>query len=72
MFATFGMIVVTLILVGTMEDIGFTQSGPVVKWSGIPYALGVYGFCYSGHSVLPNLYHSMSDKTKFNVALAIW
>ncbi|KAL9272202.1 Amino acid transporter AVT1A-like protein [Drosera capensis] len=65
------LIVLSLILVGTVEKIGFSQTGPVVAWSGLPYALGVFGFCYSGHSVLPNLYHSMEDKKKFNKALII-
>ncbi|XP_021720350.1 amino acid transporter AVT1A-like [Chenopodium quinoa] len=64
-------IALSLLLVGTTEDIGFHQTGPLVKWNGIPYAFGVFGFCYSGHSVLPNLYHSMSDKKKFQKALTI-
>ncbi|XP_057535711.1 amino acid transporter AVT1A-like [Amaranthus tricolor] len=61
----------SLILVGVTEDIGFHQNGPLVKWNGLPYALGVFGFCYSGHSVLPNLYHSMSNKNNFLKAMAI-
>ncbi|KMT04696.1 hypothetical protein BVRB_7g168790 [Beta vulgaris subsp. vulgaris] len=64
-------IALSLILVGTTDDIGFHQTGPLVKWNGLPYALGVFGFSYSGHSVLPNLYHSMSDKKKFQKALTI-
>uniref|UniRef100_A0A803M9L2 Amino acid transporter transmembrane domain-containing protein n=1 Tax=Chenopodium quinoa TaxID=63459 RepID=A0A803M9L2_CHEQI len=64
-------IALSLLLVGTTENIGFHQTGPLVKWNGIPYAFGVFGFCYSGHSVLPNLYHSMTDKKKFQKALTI-
>ncbi|KAK9757143.1 hypothetical protein RND81_01G143300 [Saponaria officinalis] len=64
-------IALSLLLVGTVEDIGFHQTGPLLKWNGLPYAFGVFGFCYSGHSVLPNLYDSMSDKQKFNKALTI-
>ncbi|KAK9726814.1 hypothetical protein RND81_05G238800 [Saponaria officinalis] len=64
-------IALSLLLVGVVEDIGFHETGPLVKWNGLPYALGVYGFCYSGHSVLPNLYDSMSEKEKFNKALTI-
>ncbi|KAK4412857.1 Amino acid transporter AVT1A [Sesamum alatum] len=62
-------IVVCLILVGTVDNIGFRQSGEIVKWNGVPLAIGVYGFCYGGHSVLPNIYQSMGDKTKFTAAL---
>ncbi|KAL9255700.1 Amino acid transporter AVT1A-like protein [Drosera capensis] len=63
--------VISLVLVGVLDNIGFDQTGPLVKLGGFPYALGVFGFCYAGHSVLPNIYHSMSDKKDFNKALII-
>jgi len=50
---------------GAIDGTGFHAKGRVFRLSGIPSAVSLYAFCYSAHPILPTLYNSMRDKSRF-------
>lgn len=65
------ILVFSVMWVGAVDGVGFHERGVVVDWSGMPTALSLFAFCYSGHTVYPTIYSSMADKTKFSRVLLI-
>uniref|UniRef100_A0A0E0KN45 Amino acid transporter transmembrane domain-containing protein n=1 Tax=Oryza punctata TaxID=4537 RepID=A0A0E0KN45_ORYPU len=41
------------------------DEGTALNLPGIPIAIGLYGYCYSGHGVFPNIYSSMKKRSQF-------
>uniref|UniRef100_A0A0D9Y0P8 Amino acid transporter transmembrane domain-containing protein n=1 Tax=Leersia perrieri TaxID=77586 RepID=A0A0D9Y0P8_9ORYZ len=62
-------VIVCLFWVGIGEGVGFHPGGTALNMTHFPVALGLYGYCYSGHSVFPNIYSSMEQRSKFTFVL---
>ncbi|THU65779.1 hypothetical protein C4D60_Mb05t07240 [Musa balbisiana] len=65
------LVVLSLFWVGQFDHVGFQNKGTPLNLSGIPIAIGIYGFCYSGHAVFPNIYSSLKKPNQFPSVLFI-
>ncbi|KAF4346812.1 hypothetical protein G4B88_013282 [Cannabis sativa] len=63
------MVVLCLFWVGTVDGIGFVNKGTALNLGTLPVAIGLYGYCYSGHAVFPNIYTSMQKRSQFPLVL---
>jgi len=59
------LIVLAVGWVGVVDGVGFHHRGSLVHLGGLPVAIGLYSFCYCGHSVFPSIYSSMRDRKQF-------
>ncbi|KAG2647865.1 amino acid transporter AVT1C-like [Panicum virgatum] len=57
--------VICLFWVGAVDNVGFENKGTALNLPGIPIAIGLYGYCYSGHGVFPNIYSSLKNRNQF-------
>ncbi|KAM0949687.1 putative amino acid transporter, transmembrane domain-containing protein [Dioscorea sansibarensis] len=63
------LIVASLFWVGLVDQVKFQNKGDSLNLTGIPIAIGLYGYCYSGHAVYPNIYSSLEKKNQFPLVL---
>lgn len=60
------LVALSLFWIGTVDQVPFAKpEGPLLNLSGLPIALGLYGFCYSGHAVFPNIYTSLKQPNQY-------
>ncbi|XXG45413.1 hypothetical protein AAC387_Pa02g0501 [Persea americana] len=59
------LVVFCLFWVGLIDEVGFENRGSVINMTGLPVAIGLYGYCYSGHAVYPNIYSSMKKPSEY-------
>lgn len=62
------LVIICLFWVG-VEDVGFERTGTPINLATLPVAIGLYGYCYSGHAVFPNIYTSMANRNQFPAVL---
>ncbi|KAL6653071.1 hypothetical protein ACP70R_011996 [Stipagrostis hirtigluma subsp. patula] len=64
------VVVFCLFWVGLVDHVGTVKSeGTALNLPGIPIAIGLYGYCYSGHGVFPNIYSSLKKRNQFPAVL---
>ncbi|KAL2539793.1 Transmembrane amino acid transporter family protein [Abeliophyllum distichum] len=65
------LVVACLFWVGLVDQVGFQTKGTTLNLSTLPVAIGLYGYCYSGHAVFPNIYTSMEKPSQYPAVLLI-
>ncbi|XP_022138936.1 amino acid transporter AVT1C-like [Momordica charantia] len=65
------LVVLCLFWIGLVDGIGFEgkETTTLLNPTTLPIAIGLYGFCYSGHAVFPNIYGSMAKPSQFSAVL---
>ncbi|CAL5407363.1 unnamed protein product [Camellia sinensis] len=60
------LVVLCLFWLGLVDKVGFESEGrTTLNLTTLPVAIGLYGYCYSGHAVFPNIYTSMEKPSQF-------
>lgn len=65
------VVVFSVLWVGALDGVDFHETGPFFTLSGLPVSIGLYGFCYSGHAVFPNIYSSLRNRNDYNKVLGV-
>ncbi|XP_040379114.1 amino acid transporter AVT1I-like [Oryza brachyantha] len=65
------VLIAAVLWVGVFDGVGFHERGRLVNWAGMPSAMSLYSFCFSGHAVFPMIYTGMKDRRRFPMVLLI-
>lgn len=66
------LVVICLFWVGLVDKVNIHSKGTALNLPNLPVAIGLYGYCYSGHAVFPNIYSSMAKRDQFPLVLFTW
>ncbi|XP_058728271.1 amino acid transporter AVT1C-like [Vicia villosa] len=63
-------VVLSLLWVGVVDDLPMhTKGTTTINISTFPVAIGLYGYCFAGHAVFPNIYTAMANRNQFPAVL---
>ncbi|KAG8092737.1 hypothetical protein GUJ93_ZPchr0012g22118 [Zizania palustris] len=65
------VLIASLLWVGAFEGVAFHEKGVLLNWAGVPTAMSLYAFCFSGHAVFPMIYTGMRDRRMFSKVLLL-
>lgn len=65
------ILIASVAWVGAFDGIGFHEKSVLLNWAGIPTAMSLYSFCFSGHAVFPMIYTGMSNRKMFPAVLLL-
>ncbi|KAJ8768837.1 hypothetical protein K2173_023741 [Erythroxylum novogranatense] len=63
------VVVLSLFWVGLVDQVGVHSQRTLLNLGTLPVAIGLYGFCYSGHVMFPSIYSSMAQSSNFPTVL---
>jgi vesicular inhibitory amino acid transporter len=63
------LVVLCLFWAGLVDEVGFQSKETTLNLATLPVAIGLYGYCYSGHAVFPNIYTSMARPSDYPAVL---
>lgn len=64
------LVAICLFWSGLFDNIEFQiKTTKAFNFSGFPVAIGLYGYCYSGHAIFPNIYTSMENRNQYPLVL---
>ncbi|XP_049933331.1 amino acid transporter AVT1C-like [Nymphaea colorata] len=63
------LVALCLFWVGLVDQAGFKHKGTALSLTNFPVAIGLFGYCYSGHAVFPNIYSSMKKPSQYPTVL---
>ncbi|KAK8967415.1 hypothetical protein KSP40_PGU009806 [Platanthera guangdongensis] len=63
------LVTICLFWIGLVDQVSFKSEGSSINRFGIPIAIGLYGYAYSGHAIFPNIYSSLKKPDDFSAVL---